>query len=75
MVSHENDRSTPWRAGGGLAYRMGLAERVLDGEAGGPVDERERRQALRVLHLGAVPHVLVPVLHMHAYRRILHILV
>lgn len=41
---------------------MELAERVLDGEAGGPVDERERRLALRVLHLRAVPHVLVPVL-------------
>jgi len=48
---------------------MGLAERVLDGEAGGPVDERERRLALRVLHLGAVPHVLVPVLHKHTARR------
>jgi hypothetical protein len=42
---------------------MRLAERVLDGEAGGLVDERERRVALLVLHLGAVPHVLVPVLH------------
>jgi hypothetical protein len=40
-----------------------LAERVLDGEAGGAVDERERRVALLVLHPRAVPHVLVPVLH------------
>ena len=41
---------------------MRLAERVLDGESGGLVDEREGRHALLVLDPGAVPHVLVPVL-------------
>jgi hypothetical protein len=44
-------------------HRAGLPQRVLDGQARGPVHERERRAALRILHLGAQAHALEPVLH------------
>ena len=43
-------------------HRVALALRVLDGLAGDPVHERERRVPFLVLDAVAVPHVLDPVL-------------